>query len=145
MSEKPKNTDILLQIFVSAKGEPISPVQLQKVAFLVGDQCKDEELPEDYYEFKPYDYGPFNSQIYSDAEELAAQGLVLIDLDSSGTRRQYRATFKSRDEDMTAISQGVRNYIEQAVDWATSLTFRQLVSSIYEHYPQYKVNSVFRV
>jgi hypothetical protein len=34
-------------------------------------------------------------------------------------------------------------YLENVVDWVTSLNFSQLVRAIYAKYPRYKVNSVF--
>lgn len=134
--------DILLSIIIAAKGEPISPVQLQKIAFLVGQQFKNE-LPKDYYTFVPYDYGPFCRQIYSDAVALENDGYVQIEPSPQHTRRQYRATFSSRDASLSHIPSGLMQYIEEAVEWALRLTFRELVSSIYRHYPDYGVNSIF--
>ena len=39
---------------------------------------------------------------------------------------------------------GIVQYISEAVEWAQGLSFRELVASIYQAYPEYKVNSVFR-
>lgn len=143
MSKKLETLDILLQIIVAAQGEPMSPVQLQKVAFLVGQECSENDLPKPYYDFAPYDYGPFCVDVYRDAERLQEQGLVSIGINSSGGWREYRATFQSRDVDTDLISKEVVDYIQSAVEWAMQLTFRQLVSSIYHSYPHFRENSIF--
>ncbi len=142
MSKELERIDILLQIIVAAQGDPISPVQLQKVAFLVGQECPND-VPSDYYKFVPYDYGPFCSEIYQDVEELERQGYVTIAPNLHGTRKEYRATFRSSDADFSGIPEPVEEYITRAVDWAKRLSFRELVSAIYQEYPEYGVNSIF--
>ena len=142
MFKKLKRTDILLHIIVSAQGDPISPVQLQKVAFLVGQECPND-VPSDYYRFVPYDYGPFCSEIYQDVEELEQQGYITISPNHYGTRKEYCATFRSSDVDFSSIPESVAEYIPRLVDWAKRLSFRELVSAIYQKYPGYGVNSIF--
>ena len=134
--------DILLQIIVAAEGDPVSPVQLQKVAFLVAQECQDY-VPTDYYEFVPYDYGPFCSEIYQDVEELERLGYVSIAPNLQGTRKEYRATLRSRGADLSCIPAALSDYINVAVEWAMGLSFRDLVSAIYQHYPSFRVNSIF--
>ena len=135
-------TDVLLKIITTAKGDPITPVQLQKIAFLVGQECANY-VPDSYYKFVPYDYGPFCIDIYRDAEILEEQGLVSIDYNPAGGWKEYRATFRSSDADTSSIPEIVADYIETAVNWAMELSFRELVSSIYHHYPEYRENSIF--
>ena len=134
--------DVLLKIITAAEGDPISPVQLQKIAFLVGQECA-EFVPNSYYKFVPYDYGPFCIEIYSDAKELEERGLVSIDFNPTGGWKEYSATFRSSGADTSLIPEKVADYIETAVKWAMGLTFRELVSSIYHHYPKYRENSIF--
>ena len=74
MNTEYNRLDVLLKIITAAEGDPISPVQLQKVAFLVGQECADY-MPTPYYKFEPYDYGPFSAKLYQDAEILEKQGL----------------------------------------------------------------------
>ena len=110
-------TDVLLKIITTAKGDPITPVQLQKIAFLVGQECADF-VPDSYYKFVPYDYGPFCIDIYRDAEILEEQGLVSIDFNPAGGWKEYRATFRSSGADTSSIPEIVADYIETAVKWA---------------------------
>ena len=142
MKTKYDQTDVLLKIITAAEGDPITPVQLQKIAFLVGEECK-EFVPKPYYKFVPYDYGPFSAKIYQDAELLEKQGLVSIDISPTGGWKEYSATFRSSGADTSSIPEILADYIETAVKWAMELTFRELVSSIYHHYPNYRENSIF--
>ena len=135
-------SDLLLKIIKAAEGDPLTPAQLQKTAFLVGQECEDY-VPESYYKFVPYDYGPFCVDIYRDAEMLAEQGLVAIDTNPTGGWKEYRATYRSGSVDANSIPDKVADYIKTAVEWAMRLTFRELVSSIYHHYPEYRENSIF--
>ena len=142
MNTEYNRLDVLLKIITAAEGDPISPVQLQKVAFLVGQECADY-MPAPYYKFEPYDYGPFSAKLYQDAEILEKQGLVSINVNSNGGWKEYSATFRSSSEDTSSIPEIVTDYIDRAVEWAMKLTFRELVSSIYDNYPEYRENSIF--
>ncbi len=53
-----KREDLLLKIIAAADGETVTPAQLQKVAFFLGREFPDQ-LPDNYYVFQKYDYGPF--------------------------------------------------------------------------------------
>lgn len=142
MTRQLERKDVLLKIITSAQGDPVTPVQLQKIAFLVGQECGDR-LPDDYYKFVPYDFGPFAIDIYKDADELAAQKLISIDQNAVGRWNEFRATYRSSAFDSSVIPGPIADYIERVVVWARSLTFRELVSAIYHHYPEYGINSVY--
>jgi uncharacterized protein YwgA len=135
-----------LLVVASANGEGFSPLQLQKSLFLVG-QCGLPELPSDFYKFVPYNYGPFNPSIYSDADSLAEEGLLEY-INVPGQRwSKYAATSTglARAEETTGnISSEFRNYIKEVVDWVLSLTFSELLRAIYTKYPQFRSNSVFQ-
>lgn len=143
MDNETERLDILLKMIVAANGDAVSPVQLQKVAFLVGQKFS-ECLPPDYYEFVPYDYGPFCHEMYRDVEELERRGYIAIGPSARGTSKAYRATYRSGDADLSGISEALADYIDQAVAWAKGLSFRDLVSAIHQHFPAYSVNSIFR-
>src|SRR5215218_3201395 len=84
--------DWTLLAIALAGGQPLSPVQLQKSVFLFGELLPDEALPEDFYEFVPYNYGPFCPEVYKDAETLAEEGLVQISSAAGHGYSQYSAT-----------------------------------------------------
>ena len=110
--------DYLLLVVAAAGSTPLTPVQLQKSLFLVKENLP--EIPVPFYEFEPYDYGPFDVEVYSDADSLASEGLLLsvrsplgnwidravtpggmkkVDRNQEGTVRAWRALMSKRWSD----------------------------------------------
>lgn len=127
----------------AAGGERVSPVQLQKVLFLLGREMPDA-VRSGYYEFRPYNYGPFDSAVYADAQILADEGLININ-------RPYRWDEYSVTPKGVAVAQRLRDdaspgavvYLEKVVHWALSLSFQDLVRAIYARYPDTRAKSIF--
>jgi hypothetical protein len=141
-----RNKDWTLLAIALADGGPLSPVQLQKTVFLFGKLLPDEVLPEDFYEFVPYNYGPFCREVYTDAEELAEEGLVQISSVMGHGYSQYSATPEGIEEGRSLLAflePYVAEHARVIVEWVRAQTFRGLVSTIYEKYPEYRANSVF--
>jgi hypothetical protein len=143
---KVNKNDVLLMALAAAGGDAYLPVQLQKLMFLL-----DRNLPRDlgapFFEFRPYDYGAFDSGVYSVANALSLDGLVLIDRNPGTPIRTYAATKLGRETGakmLNEIPAEVKEYILEASQWVRSMTFAQLVAAMYEAYPDTKVNSVFR-
>jgi uncharacterized protein YwgA len=141
-----ENKEVLLLVVASANDEGLSPLQLQKSLFLVGE-CGLSELPSGFYKFVPYNYGPFNPVIYSDADSLAEDGLLEY-ISVPGQRwSKYAATsagLARADEIRENISKELNNYITEVVGWILSRTFSELLRAIYTKYPQFRSNSVFQ-
>jgi hypothetical protein len=138
--------DWTLLAIALADGKPLSPVQLQKSVFLFGKLLPAEALPEDFYAFEPYNYDPFCSEVYRDAEELAGEGLVQISSVSAHGYSQYSATSEGlaeRDRLVELLPSGVVEHARVIVEWVRAQTFRGLISAIYDKYPEYRANSVF--
>ena len=136
-----KRSDLLLKIITAAEGEPVTPAQLQKVAFRLGMECTDL-LPADYYSFRKLDYGPFCAEVYRDAEQLEREGKISISVHPRGGWRQYSATLAGIQTEVQNIPKKVSTYIEETVRWARELSFQELVRDIYRRYPQFRENSV---
>lgn len=134
-----------LLALAAAKGKTLSPVQLQKTLFLVGKRFEDEL--DEFYTFRAYDYGPFSKDIYSDARQLAAEGMVAISEAPWGRWSEYAATEAGLSEvERVAddVPDEVRDYIDRVVEWARSLSFQQLLRAVYAKYPDYQDKSVFK-
>ena len=133
---------ILLALSVSDE-VTVQPVQLQKALFLV---AKRGSPGRGFYKFEPYDYGPYSQEVCDDVDTLVSSDLVEVVLEPGVRWRKYILTEKGRkraeEADKTAPHGAVR-YLSCAVKWTQSLTFPALVSAIYTHFPEYKVNSVF--
>lgn len=132
---------------IDAGGDPgLSPVQLQKTLFLLGENCRDD-VGDVYYEFVPYDYGPLSMAVYGEAKELASEGLIAIRSAPGRRWSNYHITPEGRSIAETVrakVDQVAAQYLQVIVDWAKKLTFAELLTAIYKQYPEYKVNSIFR-
>ena len=123
-----------------------SPVQLQKLFFLLDRNIADHtEGP--HFNFTPYDYGPFDSDIYTQLRELERSELVNIDGSNWQPYRTYRLTSAGQEQGQQQFPEfpsDVREYIKGTVEFVRAASFSELVSAIYRAYPEMKVNSVFR-
>jgi hypothetical protein len=99
-----------------------------------------------FYKFVPYNYGPFDADVYHDLDDLAARGLVTGGSPTGRSWRMHAVTPVGVDAaakvKQTANAKAVR-YLGDVVDWVSSMSFPQLVRAIYAKYPEYKANSVF--
>jgi hypothetical protein len=139
--------DWTLLVITAAGGRPVSPVQLQKALFLLGENLDPDQLGVEtgFYEFEPYDYGPFDGAIYNDAETLEVEGLVTIE--ANRRFREYCATPAGLEVGMALrrrLDPAAPEYLDRLVGWVRSLTFNALVQAIYRKYPAMAANSVFR-
>ena len=71
----------------AAPDSSFAPVQLQKFFFLI-DANLAEEGKEQWFAFEPFDYGPFDGQVYSELEALSDAGMTHIHGDSSSPARR---------------------------------------------------------
>src|SRR6266498_4159295 len=135
-----------LMVIDEAGPAGLSPVQLQKVLFLIGKNLPDE-VGDSYYEFVPYNYGPFDQRVYSDAESLIYSDLVQSVQVSGKNWATYVVTPQGHDVAQyvrqSEVSQRMSQYITTVVKWVQSLSFAQLLTAIYRAYPEYKAKSVF--
>lgn len=122
-----------------------TPVQIQKLVFLI-ERNVAGDLGGPSFEFKAYDYGPFDSSIYEILRELETRGLAVSSPTTRGWKK-YQLT-----ESGLAEGQGLLNgfpkraadYVRSVSEFVRRLSFAELVSSVYKAYPEMKANSVFR-
>lgn len=130
---------------MSASQQPeYEPAQLQKLFFLM-DREAAQHTGGPYFDFRPYDYGPFDVKVYEEVESIAKQGFAVVD--NSGFYRRYSLTLAGITDGKAALNEftpGGRDYAARAANWVRSVSFNQLVSEIYKRYPDMKENSVFR-
>lgn len=138
--------DFLLLVVAAGEGQPLNPVQLQKTLFLI-ERANLPETPKPFYEFEPYHYGPFDKEIYIDADLLGMEGLVAR---VSSVRGAWTDTVITAEGTKRATSLGKNlssssaKFIADVVRWAQPLSFGDLVGTVYKFFPEYRVNSVFQ-
>lgn len=132
-----------LLAIAAAGGKPLSPVQLQKSLFVLGREMR-EAVGAGFYNFRPYNYGPFDSAVYADAEMLASLGLVNIN--QPWRWKEYAATpdgMKEAGRVKSSAPPAATAYLAKIVAWAGSLSFQDLVRAIYARYPDTRTKSIF--
>lgn len=137
--------DALLAIMGAADGRPFSPVQLQKAVFLIDRNMPNVFDANSRFAFAPYDYGPFDREVYVEAGVLE-QGDLASAVKGAGGYTEYSVTdigLNRAREILQALDDKQREYIVSVVEWVRSLSFAKLVKSIYEAYPDTRANSVF--
>jgi len=138
--------DLILAILAAAEGRPYTPVQIQKAVFVVCDQFPDLIDDGPGFSFEPYDYGPFDSDVYSEISELEEDAEATVAPSADGNWNTYAASDYGliRGRELLDAMGKEGKYIQRISDWVRSLSFNQLVKSIYEAYPEMRANSIFR-
>lgn len=133
--------DVLLAIIEAAEQSGLKRVHLQKAVFLVAEEFKGE-LPEDFYTFTKYHFGPYSQKIYRDAEILNDSGCINI---KYGADRRDDVFSIAPDCGIESIELPAElgQLIKESVDWILGMDFQELVRAIYYLYPEYQENTRF--
>jgi hypothetical protein len=139
--------EIVLIVLALAKGESFTPVQIQKSLFLASDKVASAFRHDSRYDFQPYDYGPFDRQVYSDVEVLERMGLAQVNQQPGSRWRTYSASPRGVAQGhllAERLTGEQRQILDTIVKLVRSLSFNDLVSAIYRAYPNMRERSVFR-
>lgn len=139
-----KAQEHILAVLSSSKGASYSPVQLQKLFFLI-DKTVGNIIGGPYFNFEPYHYGPFDKEVYSNIELLSRIDLVDSNK-SSSNHRSYRLTVSGQEYGERILSSyplEYQTYFSKIDEFVRSLSFQELIETIYKHYPETRVNSIF--
>lgn len=139
--------ELLLAMLAAADGRPYSPVQIQKAMFLLEKHVPSLVDSGPSFSFAAYDYGPFDSAVYSEAENLKASGLAHIAPSDVGRWNTYSASDLGVEKGrkvLERIPTASREYLVNVSAWVRAQSFSSLVKSIYDFYPEMKVNSIFK-
>lgn len=137
--------DWTLLVLSAASGATLSPVQLQKALFLFGKNAPGA-IKGAFYNFKPYNYGPFDATVYADARTLDAEGLAVAGERPSRSWSEYSITpdgMKRAAEIEAELSPEAKSYLASIVAWVRRVSFEDLLRTVYARYPEYAANSVF--
>ena len=138
--------EFVLAALAASSGAEYTPVQVQKLFFVV-DREISQVVGGPFFNFIAYDYGPFDSDVYNVLRQLEEDGNVQTLYYSPSGFRRYKLTAQGQVKGV-GIFQGldkkVSDYITTLSDKIRKLSFAELVSAIYQAYPEMKANSVFR-
>ncbi|HEY8722247.1 MAG TPA: hypothetical protein VIL92_00135 [Gaiellaceae bacterium] len=135
--------DILLLIADGASGRfDLDPIRMMKGGFLAWAQGPDEW--KNLFAFRAYDYGPFDSRLYSVRDELIQGGLLSV------TRKGRYDSYALTDGGRARVAELRRqqpadtvDYLKRVGGYVTSRSFSDLLREIYEAFPAFATNSVF--
>jgi hypothetical protein len=133
-----------LLVLAAAEGKFLTPAQFQKILFLL--QKKFGDVIPGGYSFRSYNYGPFDADVYSDADSLESKGLAYINRTPGGWR-VYGATEAGLEKAKSLAKEAdpkALDYAKKVVNWARNLSFSDLVRAIYEAFPEMKANTIFK-
>lgn len=139
--------ELLLAVLACSDGRPYSPVQIQKAIFLVTENVPGLVTEGPGFAFDAYDYGPFDSSVYTEALALRADGDAVIAPSDIGRWNTYAASDAGLErgrEILDAMDEQTREYLRRVSAWVRSQSFSSLVKSIYDAYPHMRANSIFR-
>lgn len=118
------------------------PVRMQKLLFLIDAEIA-AWIDGPHFNFRPYNYGPFDVDVYITLEKLAAAGHVHIDRTRS--HRRYKLTEEGHvlaQATMAGLSVTASSYVRRANQWILTTSFEDLLSAIYHRYPEMAVNTI---
>lgn len=144
--ELTKRQRFVLAALAAQSGTTLAPVQVQKLFFLFDENIANK-IGGKQFDFEPYDYGPFDKDVYAEFGVLDAMGFarVLENVDSPA-KRLYLLTSEGQaagEEALTNYDEKTREYMGEVSSWVSSLSFGALVGAIYKSYPEMRMNSVF--
>ena len=138
-----QRSEIVLAVMEAGGPEArFDPVRMQKLLFLV-----EREIPHlidgPYFNFEPYNYGPFDKAVYDELDKLTSQDQVSID-----GRRRYRryaltdTGHEKGDRVLNELPVQASSYMKDVARWILTVPFQQLLSAVYRQYPEMAVNSI---
>jgi len=136
------NRKEFMQYCLSLQGNtPLSPVQLQKLFFLI-DMKLSREVGGPFFHFTPYHYGPFDKEVYEELDNLNSENKV--EIIQNNRLRLYKLTEEGKNTiPISNLNENVKSKVEDIIDYVKTKSFTELISAIYHDYPGMRVNSVF--
>ena len=134
---------ILATLAAGGENTTYSPVQVQKLFFLI-DQEAAALVGGRHFDFKPYNYGPFDRAVYDQLYALAREGL--IEIHSSGRYPNYALTsngYQRGAGELGKLPHAGTSFLTRVTRWIKPLNFQQIVATIYQRYPEMRARSVF--
>ncbi len=134
--------DVVVAIADGADGPyHLDPIRLMKGCFLVAQRGREEWKR--LFDFRPYDYGPFDQGVYRARDALVSRGLLSV---TQGTRYPtYSLTEQGRArarEVARQLGQPDARWLARVGRYVSSKSFGRLLEEIYAAFPEYATRSV---
>ncbi len=130
------NQSLLLQLLGSVEKEAFAgAVKLVKAIFLIQSEATHKNIDSFSYSFYRWDYGPFDSSIYRDLEELRLKNLISITVeqDSAYPEKTYKLTSKGRKElQQLDVNAPLNTIIKKWTNKVNSMRRDEVLQFVYE-------------
>ena len=114
-------------------GVKVSKTQLDKLLFVLKKETSIDGFIK-FYNFFPYNYGPFSNQFYFDLNELQKQGFLTEDFELTATGEKVSG-LASKEE---------KQLVDGIVEKYGNYPLANLKDYVYAAYPEYTVKSVLK-
>ena len=98
---------------------------------VVLDENVAKQISGSYFDFQPYDYGPYDKDVYIELNQLEKERLVEIITPTVQGVRSFRLTNEGQqagNEVLGEFPEPIQQYIRDVVNFVRSLSFAELVS-----------------
>ena len=141
-----------LLLLLAYEGAPdgLDPIRVQKSMFLLREDPDTDFPADEAYDFVPYNYGPMSKAIYGDLDALIADGFAATEPVRGQSWPLFRATPNGLleagrlVESMRASDIPLARKLFEIKRLVADSTFDELVEYIYERWPDYESESIFR-
>jgi hypothetical protein len=138
--------ELLLAVLSSSKGSLFSPVQIQKLLFLI-DRRIGRDIGGPFFNFEPYKFGPFDKGIYDTLDSLVAGKLIAEVASEESKWKLYKPTVTGQARGEKVLSEFARKpklEVCELSKYVMKMSFHDLVSAIYREFPDMQERSIFR-
>jgi uncharacterized protein len=103
----------------------------------------DKKIPDHvggpHFDFQPYDYGPFDKNVYGELEKLARSRLTEVEHHPNLGWNGYRLApggLQRGNAALRSMPPEVGNYVKELSHWVRSLRFAELITAVYKEFPE---------
>ncbi len=129
--------DFVLKV-LSIIDMPLTPIQIQKMFFLLEKRLGKEAA---FFNFEPYMYGPYDRNLNDIVNEMVKNNE--IDVSNINGVNNYQVNKNLNHFNNNFFDEKKAQFIQNLASFIKQKTFKELCFSIYEEFPEMKVNSVF--
>jgi hypothetical protein len=136
--------DLVLLLADGAEGPyELDPVRLMKGSFIISQAGR--PAWRNLFQFRPYDYGPFDTRVYSARDGLVNEGLLRVDRTGRYDAYSLTPAGTARIAAIEAeLGPGDADWVRRTGRYVTSKSFAKLLDEIYTRWPDYAKRSVVR-
>jgi uncharacterized protein len=123
--------------------EALDPIRVQKGIFLLSQRGPKRGI----YSFRPYNWGPFSSELYGDLDLLAGLGMVTREHEPGRSWSRFKPTqagILRAEEAAGKLKPDALEWIGRVRRFLTTRSFDKLLDDVYAAFPEFATESLYR-